>query len=73
MPTHQGIRSNKGTEVQQGFPPYHLRLPRKQRPLSICEPNALTAHSLLEQAILDLEELNDGELTAVDPARDGHQ
>src|ERR1019366_9649053 len=73
MPTHQGVRRNKGIEFQQGFAPYCLRYPRQQHPLSICVPNTLAAQSLLQQAILSLEELNDDQLAPVDPARDDHQ
>ena len=55
MPAHQGIRRDKGIEFQQSFTPYRLRFPRKQRPLSIGEPNALAAQPLLQQPILGLE------------------
>ena len=73
MPLHQGIRRNKGIELQQGFAPYRLRFPRQQRPLSIGEPNTLATQSLLQQAILSLEEFNDDQLPPVNPARDDHQ
>jgi len=73
MPPHQGIRSNKGIQFQQGFAPYRLRFPCQQRPLSIGELNTLATQSLLQQAILGLEELNDDLLTPVNPARNDHQ
>jgi len=73
MPPHQSIWRNKTIELQQRFTPHRLRLPRKQRPLSIGEAYTLASQALLEQPILGLEELNENELTAMHPARDDHQ
>ena len=73
MPPHQSIWRDKGIELEQRFTPNRLRFPRKQRPLSIAEPETLASQALLQQLILGLEEFDDDELAPMDPARDNHQ
>ena len=73
VPRHQGIGRDDGLEFPKDFAPHRLRLPSKQRALRVREPYALAPQPFLQQAILGLEELNDDELTAMDPARHDHQ
>jgi len=69
----KGIWRHERIEFQQRFTSRRLRVPRKQRPLSIREAYTLASQALLEQPNLGLELLNENELTAMDPTRDDHQ
>jgi hypothetical protein len=64
---------NDGIELEQRFTSHRLRLPRKQHPLSIGEPDPLASQSFLQEPIFGLKELNKNELTAMNPTRDDHQ
>ena len=68
MPPQQRVRRHDRIQLQQCLAPDRLRLPREERTLGVGEPNALAAQLLLQEAILGLEEFNDNELVAMDPA-----
>jgi hypothetical protein len=70
VPAHQGIGRDNSFEFQKGFAAHRLRLPSKERSFGVPEPNALAAEPLLQETILGLKELDDDQLSAMDPT--GH-
>ena len=53
--------------------PNSLGLSRQQRPLGVRKPDALSTQPLFKELILGLEELDDDQLMAIDPAGRDHQ
>jgi hypothetical protein len=68
MPPQKRGRRHDRVQFPQCLAPDCLRFPRKERSLGVGETNALAAQLLLQEAILGLEEFNDNELVAMDPA-----
>ena len=68
MPPQQRVRRHDRVQFQQSLAPDCLCLTREERTFGIGEANAFTAQLLFQEAILGLEEFNDNELMAVNPA-----
>jgi len=72
MPPQQSVGSDYRVEFKQSLSPYGLGLARQKSTLSVGKPDSPSAQPLLEQSIFCLEELNDDQLMAMNPARHHH-
>jgi hypothetical protein len=73
MPPHQSIGRHDRLPLQQRLAPDCLSLPSQQCPFRIGESNPLAAEPIFQRPVLSLQELNDEQLTSMDPTRHNGQ